>query len=346
MMVIGIDAHKQTVCAVAVDGTGRQLAQVTVPQSDAGHRRLLRWADELDRLRRFGVEDCRHLTGRLERTLVGAGETVTRVPPSLMAQVRKSVRTPGKSDPIDALAVARAVLREPELPTARLDGPDLDLKLLTDYRDILVAERTAWINRVRWHLYDVDPDLEASVGELTRLGTLDRLHTQLAAMPGRRARIAAEILTRIRDLTVTERVLTAEITTLVTPHAPSLLAMVGCGPLTAAKLVAETADITRFGTPDAYAAYNGTAPIPVWSGNTTRHRLNRGGNRQINAALHRIMITQLRYPGPARDLYQRLLAAGKPPPAARRILRRRLSDIIYRTLNTDHATTTELNHAA
>jgi transposase len=339
MLVIGIDAHKKSLTAVAADGNGRQLAEVTVPQSLEGYLGLLRFADGLDTERRFGVEDCRHLTGSLERALLDAGESLTRVPPSLMATTRIHVRAPGKSDPIDALAVARAMLAEENLPTARLDSEEREIRLLSNYRDSVVADRTALINDLRWRLYDLDPHLEATCGDLTATRHQTRLADHLTGLHGTDAEIALDMVTRIGELTATERDLTRRIITVVTPLAPTLLAVRGCGPLTAAKIITETADITRFRDRNAYASYTGTAPIPVWSG-SPHHRLNRGGNRQLNAALHRIAVTQLRYPGPAQDAYQQLRAAGKTHRYAYRILRRRLSDIIYRTLRTDHTNTT------
>src|SRR4051794_26723645 len=132
VVVVGIDVHKDTHCAVAVDERGRQLGRpVTVRATDAGHRQLLRWAQrELPEAVEFAVEDCRHLTARLERALLAAPATVVRVPPKLMAQARSSARTRGKSDPIDALAIARAALREPDLPRAEHTHASRELKLL------------------------------------------------------------------------------------------------------------------------------------------------------------------------------------------------------------------------
>src|SRR3954464_14920425 len=173
MVVIGIDPHKSSHTAVAVDETGRKLAQHTVPATPDGLLRLRTWASTLHPQPRWAVEDGRGIAGRLVRTLIGHGATVVWVPPKLMAKTRASARTRGKSDPIDALAVARAALREPDLPTARLDGVGVDVRLLVDHRDTLVNERTAAINRLRWQLHAIDPDLEASVGDLTVFKQLD-----------------------------------------------------------------------------------------------------------------------------------------------------------------------------
>src|SRR5829696_4688908 len=149
MVVLGIDAHKRNHTVVAVDHAGRKLGQRTTGTTTADHLALLVRAEQFGTDRVWAVEDCRHLSRRLERDLLGAGKRVVRVPPKLMAQVRDSARSYGKSDPIDALAVARAALREPSLPTAQLDGPAREVWLHAGHRDDLVAERTRIINRLR-----------------------------------------------------------------------------------------------------------------------------------------------------------------------------------------------------
>lgn len=335
MVVIGIDAHKRTHTAVAVDHNGVQLGVRTVRANAAGHLELVRWAEGFGNERRFAAEDCRHLTRNLERDLLGAGEAIVRVPPKMMAGTRRSARTRGKSDPIDALSVARAALREPDLPVACLDGEEREVRLLVDHREDLVAERTRCLNRLRWHLHDLDPALESSAGDLTAIKNLDTLEGRLARLDGVVVEIARDLIARCREVTVGARALERQIAAKVAPLAPSLVELEGCGALSAAKIVGETADVTRFKDRNAFARHNGTAPIPVWSGNSDHHRLNRGGNRQINAALHRIAITQLRGSGPARELFDRLTTSGKTKRDALRIVRRRLSDVVYRRLLED-----------
>ena len=266
-----------------------------------------------------------------------AGETVVRVPPKLMAGARRSSREPGKSDPIDALAVARAALREPDLPVARLDGVEREVRLLVDHRDDLVAERTRAQNRLRWHLHELSPGDEPVARGLDRYHVLAALETRLAGLTGAVARIAADLVVRIRDLTRTIEGLEREIARLVAGLAPSLLALQGCGPLTAAKLVGEVAGIGRFRSKAAFARHDGTAPVPVWSGNETRHRLNRGGNRQLNVALHRIAITQLQRSGCGRDYVTKRMAGGDTKTEANRALRRRISDEVHRRMRSDEA---------
>ncbi len=335
MVTIGADLHKRWHTAVAVDGQGSRLAERTVRATPDGHLELLRWAEERFPERRWALEDCRHLSRRLESDLVRAGEPVVRVPPKLMAGARRSSREPGKSDPIDALAVARAALREPDLPVARLDGPEREVRLLVDHREDLVAERTRMENRLRWHLHELTPGDEPVTRSLDRRHVLAALEGRLADEVGVVARIARELVGRIRELTAAIDALEREVGRLVAGLAPSLLSLQGCGPLTAAKLIGETADIRRFRSAAAFARHDGTAPVPVWSGNVTRHRLSRGGNRQLNLALHRIAITQLQRPGRGKDYLAKRMAAGDSKTEAIRALRRRISDEVYRRMHLD-----------
>jgi transposase len=305
MVIFGIDAHKRTHTVVAVDEAGRQLATRTVTTTTAAHLDLFTWAETIAAERMWAVEDCRHVSRRLERDLLGAGERIVRVPPKLMADTRRAARTYGKSDPIDALAVARAALREPDLPMARLDGTEREVRLLVDHRDDLVAERSRIMSRLRWHLHELDPAWAPAPRSLDRPKTWTEIEDRLAGLEGLVARIARDLVNRCRLLTLDINALTVEITALVTPMAPALLAIVGCGPLTAAKIIAETAGIDRFRSTNAYARHTGTAPLPVWSSNHPRHRLSRTGNRQLNAALHRIAITQARWHPGARAMLDR-----------------------------------------
>jgi transposase len=285
------------------------------------------------------LEDCRHLTRTLEADLLRAGEQVVRVPTQMMAGVRRSARQRGKSDAIDALAVARAAWREPNLPVAQLDGPSRQVRLLVDHRDDLVAERTRVQSRLRWHLHEIAPDLEVPARGLKLQHVIERVADRLASIDGLIAAISRELLDRLRELNGRINELEREIKPLISALAPALLTIPGCGALTAAKLVGETAGARRFRSKSAYARWNGTAPQPASSGNTTRFRLNRGGNRQVNAALHRIAITQARTWPQGRDYIAKRRRHGNSKTEALRLLRRRLSDVVYRTLLIDeHAT--------
>ncbi len=334
MVVLGTDAHKRSHTVVAVDEAGAEIASVTVAATPEGHLRLVKWAARWEQ-RRWAIEDCRALSRRLEADLLTVGELVVRVPPKLMAGVRCSARTRGKSDPIDALAVARAAIREPDLAVAQLDGPSRDLRTLVDYRESLVKDRTAAQNRLRWRLHELEPGYDPAPGSLNRYKTLDHIDQLLGAHTSMVATLGRREVTRIRELTREANQLERDISLRVVEIAPSLLALPGCGGLTAAKLVGEAADISRFKSRDAYAMWAGVAPIPVWSANNQRFRLNRGGNRQTNAAIHRIAITQIRIHPDAQTFIKRRLETGSTKREALRLLKRKLANVVYRTLLTD-----------
>ena len=336
-VIIGVDAHKRTHTLVAVDEAGRKLAEKTVAATPDGHLEAVEWAACWPE-RLFALEDCRHLTRRLEVDLLRAGEAAVRVPPHLMAGVRQSSRERGKSDPIDAHAVARAALRETDLPVVRLDGQTRDLRLLVDHRDDLVRERTRLQCRLRWHLHELFPGLVIPPKALRREHVLVELEVRLEGVGGTVAGITRELLVRCREFNRRVNELQVEITGIVRRLAPSLLELPGCGVLSAAKIVGEAAGASRFRSKAAFARWNGTAPIPVWSGNNPKYRLSRGGNRQINAALHRIAITQLRgVGGIGRTYVEGRMAAGDTKTEGLRMLRRRLSDEVFRRLRADQA---------
>src|SRR5215213_10163023 len=198
MIVIGVDVHKQSLTAVAVDEAGRGLAERTV----AAAPELLAWSASLAPERLWALEHCRQLTRALEGELLAAGEELVRVPPKLMAPERRAGRMRGKSDPIDALAVARAALREPRLDHPRPGERRLrELKLLVDHRDDLVAERRRAQQRLRWHLHDLDPSLQVPADALDRAVWIDRVGRRLARLEQTtQVRIARDLLGRCKAL--------------------------------------------------------------------------------------------------------------------------------------------------
>jgi transposase len=339
MVVVGADVHKRTHTFVAVDEAARELGHRTFEATTAGHQAAVRWARE-----RFGtdlewaVEDCRHLSARLERDLLTAGQAVVRVPPKMMAEQRRVARTRGKSDPIDAAAVARAALREPNLPVASHDETSRELKLLVDRRDDLVKHRTATVNRLLWRVHELDPAWAPPKASLDRAVHQRRLADRLAGVPGIVAELAREELADVVDLTGRINQLQRRISDVVAEAAPTLLAMPGVAALTAAKIVGEAAGVTRFTSEAAFARHAGIAPIPVWSGNTAgRVRLTRSRNRQLNAAIHRIAVTQIRLDGLGKTYYDKKRAEGMSNLEALRCLKRRLARVVYNHLTTDHA---------
>jgi transposase len=335
MVTLGGDCHKRTHTMVAVDENGRQVGERTVAATAGGHMEALSWAWQWPE-RRWALENCRHLSRVLERDLLRAGEAVVLVSPKLMGSARRSGRELGKSDPIDALAVARAALREPHLPVAQLEGKSREVKLLVDHREDLVGERTRIQNRLLWHLHELEPGYAVVASGLLRTVVLAEVSCRLENHTGVVAEIARELVARLAELTLSVKRLQRRIEALIRDLTPSLLSLPGCAALSAAKLVAETADVSRFRSSAAFAMHNGTAPIPVWSGNHERHRLNRGGNRQLNVALHRIAITQMRLGGVASVYIARRLTMGNTKTEAIRALRRQISDEVYRRLRQDH----------
>ena len=337
MIVVGVDPHKKTHTAVAVSSQlGEFRGEVTVRARAQGHAKLVHWARALDPERVFALEDCRHVSGALERFLISRGERVVRVPPKLMGEARRGARSYGKSDSIDALAVARAALREPDLPEAHLEGPAREIQLLVDHREDLVGERTRIQNRLRWHLHDLDPALDEQAKRLERSQRrLERLRCQLARREQTaQVRVCRDLFRRLKALSRDIKTLEAELEQLVSRHAEPLLELPGCGILTAAKLVAEVAGIERFSNDAKLAKLAGVAPLDASSGKQQRHRLNRKGNRQLNCALHRLAVTQGRVHAPARAFLAGKQAEGKSRREALRCLKRHLARVVFKLLRT------------
>ncbi len=336
MIVIGADTHKRshTVASVS-EATGRALADVTVSAKRRAFDDLLRWAREQHPVRVWAIEDCRHVSGALERFLLARGERVVRVPPKLMAGARRSARERGKSDVIDAVQIARAALREglDTLPVAQLAGLELDVRLLVDHRERLVGQRTRLINDLRWGLHDLWPEFEIPARALIGVGWQDRIGGRLArAEQTVRVQIARDELRRIRELTRSIDALEHKLAALVAGLAPRLLAEPGCGVLTAAKLIGEIAGIARFTSDAKLARLAGSAPIPASSGRTDRHRLDRGGNRQLNCALHRLAVNKGRLDPETASYLARKQAEGKSRREALRCLKRHLARRVWHLL--------------
>ena len=338
MIVIGLDVHKQSVTAVAVDEAGRPLEEKLIL---VGSDELPSWAAALDSERLWAVEDCRQLTRWLERQLLSVGEEVVRVPPKLTVPERRAGRTRGKSDPIDALAIARAAIREPCLSRPRPDERVYrEVKLLVDHRDDLVDQRRRIQQRLRWHLFQLDPTYQLPLRMLGRSSHLERVARWLARQDQQlQVRLARELVTSCRQLNRQISELDLQLEQRVRDTAPGLLELPGCAAVTAAKLLAEIGPVDRFRSDAQLARHSGVAPLEASSGRTQRHRLDRGGNRQLNAALYRIAITQARYHAPARDYLDRKRSEGKSRREAIRCLKRLLIRIIFNTLKASPALT-------
>jgi len=336
MIVIGTDTHKKTHTCAAVDAlTAAARGELTAPARGGSFGKLLVWARALDPERVWAIEDCRHVSGAFERFLVARGERVVRVAPKHMAGARRSERERGKSDSIDAFSVARAALKEgiENLPGAYLDGMALDIRLLVDHREDLVTARTQEQQRLRWHLHDLWPEFEIPIGALDTSKWLGKASRRLArAERSTRVWVARELVRQIGARTTRIRELESELAKLVASYAPQLLAERGCGPLTAAKLIGEIAGADRFATDAKLARTSGSAPIPASSGNTNRHRLDRGGNRQLNCALHRLALNKAHWDPETAAYLERRQAEGKSRKEALRCLKRHLARRVWKLL--------------
>jgi len=338
MIVIGADTHKGSHALAAVDdGTGKVRGHREIAAEDAGHLAAVRWARGLDDDRVWAIEDCRHVSQRFEQALIAAGERVVRVPPQRMGASRKGERERGKSDAIDALAVARAVVKDgvEAFPAAYLDRQAMEVRLISDHRNDLVADRTRVVNRLRWHLLVLCPELESSLkrGAFNHPRVLDRVDRRLRKLPaGARERVAREQVVQLRALNRQIDQLHHELAELVAAHRPNLLTEQGCGALTAAILIGHTSGNQQFRKEASFAMKTGTPPVPCSSGQRTQHRLNRGGDRQLNHALHIIAITRAQRDPATKDYLARKEAEGKTGKGALRSLKRHLARRFHRLL--------------
>jgi transposase len=264
MAAIGIDTHKRTLAACAVDAVGAVIDEWTFDCTRSGFDELAAWAGHVAAGARIGIEGSSSYGAPLAHHLIAAGHDVREVPPQLSRRERGRSRRPGKSDPGDALAIARVTLREADLPPVRLEDRSTELGLLADARDELVHAQTRARNRLHAHLVVLLPGYGRTVSQLVSGRQLDTIERSLAGLPGVRAELARGLLAEVRDLGGRAAELERSITALVADH--PVLALPGVGVLTAARLVAEAGDIARFRSPAAFAMLAGVAPIPASSG--------------------------------------------------------------------------------
>lgn len=328
MAAIGIDTHKDSLAVCRVDDLGAVVEERTFSNDPAAHQAVLAWIGDAPVV--VGVEGSASFGAALARSLVAGGLTVREVPPMLSHRERGRTRRAGKSDPGDALAIARVTLREPDLPPVRLDDPSLELHLLVEAREDLVAEQTRVRNRLHADLRTLLPGYGVGAANLIAARHQRTIGRLLRPLRGVHAELARERLARLRRLGPEVAGLTARIQVRTAGH--PLLAMSGVGSLMAAKIIGETGDPSRFRSADAFAALAGVAPIPASSGQTRQMRLDRGGNRQLNRAFFTIATVQAVHYPPARAYVARKRAEGKTQRAAIRSLKRQLVRTVFRHL--------------
>jgi transposase len=278
-MFAGIDSHKGSLAVAIVDDTGRLQSQFQTDNNSQGH-------------------------DQLAKTITNAGVLRVGIEGSGGERSRRPAR--GKTDPGDALAIARIAAREAQLPAARCqDGTFEDLWLLTDYRRQLVNERSRLGNRVHADLVALSPGYQVKLPRLVGPKALTAALRLLRGQDSVHAHLTRRRIARLKALDAEIAECTKDVTARVTATGTALLDLPGVGPLTAAQLLGETGDARRYRNRNAFAAATGTSPIPVSSGMNTRHRLNRGGNRRLNQALHTVALTQSRGVGPGKAYLDR-----------------------------------------
>lgn len=335
MVLIGIDPHKGSHTAVVIDREENELARVRVKADRRQVQQLLAFAEPFPD-RRWAIESAQGLGFLLAQQLVHAGEDVVDVPPILSARTRLLGSGRGsKNDPNDALSTAVAALRDKRLRTVVVEDHAMVLRLLADRHQDLTGLRNKAVCRLHALLAAMIPG--GSSKRLSAKASAAMLRTvhPANAVEAQRKDIALELVADIRRLDRQISAAKTRITEAVAASNTTVTEVRGIGPILAALIVGHVGDISRFPNAGAFANYNGTAPIEVSSGDHVRHRLNQRGNRQLNHALHVAAVTQIRYPCPGRDYYDRKRAEGKTKKEALRALKRRISDAVFRQLRAD-----------
>ena len=335
-VVIGMDPHKRSATIEVLDEDEQPLMGGRFGTDREGYRLLLAAGRQFGR-RVWAVEGCQGVGRHLAQRLVADGETVVDVPAKLSARARVFSTGQGrKTDATDAHSVAVVALRTRSLRQVRRDDRTVALRLLADRRDELGAARTVTINRLHRLLVELVP------GGAKKALTARQARALLADVPAgdvvreTRRQLAGELVDELEVIDARIKTAKKQLAALVAETGSRLMRLNGIGPSGAARLLGDIGDVSRFPTKAHFASWNGTAPLDASSGEQTRHRLSRAGNRRINRALHIMAVVQLRHPNTdGRRYYDRRVAEGKTPMEAMRALKRRLSDVVYRQLVDD-----------
>jgi transposase len=339
-VLIGVDPHKASVAVAAVDEVAGELIEcASFPQNRAGLRALQRWAKRFGD-RRWAVENAGGLGRYLAQKLAVAGESVVDVPSKLSARVRVlSSGNARKNDELDALATALAAWRNEQLAAVDPEADSAEvLRLLSERRQDLVAERTRALNRLHGLLRDLVPGGVAGTLSASRAARILRGIRPKGCSASTRRRLASEILRDIRTLERKIADLDGRIEAEVEACGTTLTKIFGVGPILAAKIIGTVGSVARFPTKAHFASYSGTAPVESSSGPVVRHRLSLAGNRQLNNALHMVAICQARSDVRGRAYYRKKLAEGKSRKEALRCLKRRICDAVFKSLTADSQT--------
>ena len=336
-VLIGVDPHKASVAVAAIDeALGELLERASFPQDRTGLRALERWAKRFPE-RRWALENAGGLGRHLAVRLAASGESVVDVPPKLSARVRVlSSGNARKNDGVDALATALAASPNECLAAVDPEAASEALRLLSERREDLVAERTRALNRLHALLRDLVPGGVARTLSANRAARILRgIRPKGGASARLRLRLASEVLRDIRTLDRKIADLNGRIEAEVEASGTTLTEIFGIGSIMAARIIGTVGDVTRFPTKAHFASYSGTAPLEASSGEVVRHRLSLAGNRHLNYALHMVATCQARSDARGRVYYRKKMAEGKSRKEALRCLKRRISDAVFRSLMAD-----------
>ena len=336
-VIIGVDPHKMSVTIEVVDTHEHLLGRGRFDTTNTGYAEMQRYVKQWpDRL--WAVEGANGVGRPLAQRLVAAGEEVVDVPAKLAARVRLfDTGHNRKTDALDAHSIAAVAVRTEGLRVVADDGELEALRMLTDRRDELAHQRVQTVNRLQRLLSELLPgqrkhDLSATQAK----AMLATVRPRDIAGKTRR-RMAAEEVADLVAVDAKLKKIKAELKAAVVERGSTLMDLYGVGPAGAARVLADVGDVARFADRNRFASWTGTAPLDASSGEQTRHRLSRAGNRRLNHVLHVAAIVQIRHDTEGRAYYRRKLAAGKTPMEALRCLKRRLSDVVYRQLVADAA---------
>ncbi|MGH8893235.1 MAG: IS110 family transposase [Actinomycetes bacterium] len=331
-MIIGVDPHKLSVTIEVVDDREKVLGSGRFATDKAGFAALRKYVQQWSE-REWAVEGSLGVGRPLAQRLMEAGERVVDFPAKLAARARLLDTGHGrKTDAHDAHSVAVAAVRAKSLRVLAPDGQLESLRMLVDHRDQLSNQRVATVNRLHRLLAELTPGQAKK--DLQAKAILGSVRPRDVAGKTRR-RVAADELANLMVIEKKVKALTVEIQAIVTERGSNLMDLAGVGPVVAARILADVGDVARFADRNRFASWTGTAPLDASSGEQTRHRLSRAGNRRMNRMIHIAATTQIRLDTDGRAYYRRKIAAGKTRMEAMRCLKRRISDAVYRQLIVD-----------
>lgn len=332
---VGVDSHKSSLAVGVLDEIGQMVGVQEFANDRQGHDSLIDWVDRYGPERVIGIEGSGNYGASLARRLLQAGEDVREVPAFLSHRERKKNPSRGKSDVNDAIAIARVVARGDGLSSPQRTESLQDFKLLTDHRDQLVRLRTQAINRTHKDLVISHPGYEKRIPKLNSKKNLTGAVALLRGDPSLRAELIRDRIAEIRRLTQKISVVEKQIAVNVKESGTTLTQLRGISFMGAAKILGEIGDVSRLRSKGSFAMLTGTAPLEASSGKTRRHRLNRGGNRQLNYALHMMALARSRGDADTKAYLTRLRTEGKSKKESMRCLKRHLSNVVFMQIVAD-----------